>query len=350
MERNQKVLVRAAESIRSQLWRLTSTPKVIPLPEPDWRECQTLVRQLERAAQRGWVYSQAVLRDGLELAITRYSERLQQISTQFSSSRRGIALPTLRSVFGELSALRDEFDACTIDLRNETLSVTTERIVLEEIDLGPFEVRLDWSRIGQRRCYEVIALEPNPARESDDVTHPHVKSDQLCEGDGQHAIEHALRSGRLCDFCQVVNRILNTYNGGSAYAQLSQWDGGVCDDCGQSMSDDDRSYCDRCDQVLCLDCLVMCPGCENPFCHSCTDACRICESSLCAGCQCSCDRCDRVCCANCLSESGHCDQCQEQENEETLDPDEDEPIEAAAAVAPSAGSANPVTKPDATSV
>jgi len=348
MVSNERVLVRTAESIRSQLWRLASSPVEIHLPELELNECQTLVRQFERAAQRDWFHSQAVLRDALERSVTRCSERLQQVLRQFSTSRSRVALPTLRSVFTELSALQDEFDVHTIDLRNETVSVTTERIVLEDVDLGQFEIRLNWSRIGQHRCYEVIALEPNPARESGDITHPHVKCDQLCEGDGQHTIERALSSGRLCDFFQIVNQILNTYNGGSAYAALSEWGGFVCQDCGQAMSEDDRSCCDRCETDICLNCPVVCTGCENRLCHSCTDPCRICDSRLCSGCQRSCDRCDRVFCANCLSESGLCDQCQEQENEETLNQDEDETIEIAAAVAPSAG--DTVTVPNTASV
>jgi hypothetical protein len=39
---------------------------------------------------------------------------------------------------------------------------------LDEIDLGPFEIRLHWDRIGDRRPYEVVALEPNPSGESRD--------------------------------------------------------------------------------------------------------------------------------------------------------------------------------------
>ena len=37
--------------------------------------------------------------------------------------------------------------------------MTTDRIVLEDIDLGPFVIRLHWKRIGEHRCYNVIALE-----------------------------------------------------------------------------------------------------------------------------------------------------------------------------------------------
>ncbi len=65
------------------------------------------------------------------------------------------------------------------------MSVTTEAIVLENIELGTFEVRLHWKRIGERRCYEVVAREPNPAGESSETTHPHVRGEQLCEGDGR---------------------------------------------------------------------------------------------------------------------------------------------------------------------
>ena len=40
----------------------------------------------------------------------------------------------------------------------------------------------------------------------------------------------ALRAGRLLDFFQIVSRILETYNSGSAYVSLSHWNGSPCAD------------------------------------------------------------------------------------------------------------------------
>jgi hypothetical protein len=345
MPPNQRMLLRAAECIRSQLCRAASTSEEVDFPDAHWNECQALGRQLARAATRGWVNSQAILQDRLERGIASCLERLQQALKQISSFRSKISPPTARAIFNELSALSDDFDTFAVDLASQTVSVNTESVVLEDIDLGPFEIRLYWSRIGQRRCYDVIALEP-PARESSDVTHPHVKNTQHCEGDGQIAIERALYSGRLTDFFQIVTRVLNTYNGGSAYVSLSEWEGAACDDCGQFMSEDDQSSCDRCESILCFDCLTPCAECENRCCHACTDPCRFCDSHICPACQRLCDGCDRLSCPNCLSENGLCNECQELEDAKTLNEDEEPPTESEATVTAATGDSDPVAAPD----
>jgi len=347
MEPNHKQLLRAAESIRAHLLRLSCTSADIYLPEEHWSDCQSVVRQLRWAAKRGWNNCQTRLNERLEQRLTSCVERLQQAVGQLSIRSPRVRPPALGIVFGELCALSDEFDGCAVDLTNATVSVITEPVVLEDIALGPFEIRLDWTRIGERRCYRVIALEPNPACEASDVTHPHVKSEQLCEGEGQEAICRALLSGRLSDFFQIVKQILDTYNGGSAYTSLSEWEGASCGDCGQFVSEDDRSSCEHCDQNLCLNCLEPCAGCEYWFCHSCTDPCHCCDARLCRSCHRSCDRCERVCCASCLSETNFCGECQDQENyEDTLDQIEESTPETAAAIAPAARVSSAASQPD----
>src|ERR1700732_4445519 len=133
----------------------------------------------------------------------------------------------------------------------------------KEIDLGPFEIRLYWDRIGDRRTYEVIALEPNPAGESRETVHPHVRGEQLCEGDGRASIDRALRAGRLLDFFQIVSRILATYNSGSACPTLSDCKGCPCADCGDVVCEDDAYGCDRCSDSLCRECLSSCVRCDS---------------------------------------------------------------------------------------
>jgi hypothetical protein len=259
----------------------------------------------------------------LERALERCSDRLREIGRQVSGSGWLAPLQSVREIFKDLVALSDEFEGVTIDGSSQTVSVTTDRIVLEEVDLGPFEIRLHWDRIGERRPYAAVALTPNPAGESSETTHPHVKGDQLCEGDGQIAIASALRTGRLLDFFQVVNGILATYNSGSAYVFLSNWNGSPCADCGAVLGDDDQYWCDRCEDLLCRDCLSSCAGCEDLCCHSCTNSCRACEESICSGCQRECSHCHQLLCRSCISETGLCEDCQENHDAESFDEDED---------------------------
>jgi hypothetical protein len=352
MEPNQKRLLRAAESIRAHLSRLSSSSTAVSFPEEYWSECLTLTRQLHLAEERGWTNCQTCLSNRLESCVLGCLERLQRLAHELSTMIAKPSLPlTLRTIFNELCALPSEFDGFSIDSAGATVSVTTGRVVLEDIALGPFEIRLHWQRIGEGRCYEVIAIEPNPARESQDVTHPHVRDEHLCEGDGQEAIRRALVAGRLSDFFQIVAQILNTYNGGSAYVSLSDWEGIACSDCGRFVSDDDRSSCERCDNDLCIECLEPCAGCEYRYCHSCTDPCQTCDARLCVSCRRTCDGCDRVCCANCLSENDLCGECQEQENnEDSIDQTEQAAIEVAAAESPPTRDSSPSSESNAATV
>ena len=182
-------------------------------------------------------------------------------SAHCNPARLSAASRSASDIYRDILALDDEFEEVEIDLDEHELSVTTDRIVLEDIDLGPFEIRLDWQRLGASSAYRVVALDPNPAARSDDVTHPHVQDEQLCEGEGRAAIRAALAEGRLYDFFLLVSQLLHTYGRGSAYVELDDWDGVPCDDCGGSVDEDDRYYCQRCGATLCGSCSVTCQGC-----------------------------------------------------------------------------------------
>jgi hypothetical protein len=343
MHHKQKILLRVAGRISSHLQRLRAAPIAIELPDRDWTQCQSLMRQIDLCTNHNWTHAGGLLKDRLESALEHCSHRLQEIRGQVAGYGRLLPPQTVREIVCDLVALSDEFQGVTIDASNQTLSVTTESIVLEEIDLGPFEIRLHWDRIGERHPYQVIALDPNPAGESSDTTHPHVKNERLCEGDGQVSIDRALRTGRLVDFFQVVSRILDTYNSGSAYVSLSDWHGSPCADCGAVLGEDDQYSCERCGDLLCRECLGSCARCDGLSCHSCANYCQVCEECICFGCQRNCTQCERLLCRSCISETGLCDECQEEHHAEAFDDDEaDSPsIEAATPAAPSARDPQP---------
>ncbi|MCA9067760.1 MAG: hypothetical protein KDA84_02485, partial [Planctomycetaceae bacterium] len=134
------------------------------------------------------------------------------------------AKPTLRELHAELLGLYDEFPNAELNLRQKMISVITDSITLEEVYLGPFSIELDIAG-ASGLSYSVIATDANPAGNDEDVTHPHVRDNTLCEGEGTLPIRRAIEEGRLVDFFQVVDQILNTYNGGSAYVALDEWQG-----------------------------------------------------------------------------------------------------------------------------
>ena len=51
-------------------------------------------------------------------------------------------------IYRDILALDEEFEEVDIDLDEHELSVTTDRIVLEDVHLGAFQIRLDWRQLG----------------------------------------------------------------------------------------------------------------------------------------------------------------------------------------------------------
>ena len=88
---------------------------------------------------------------------------------------------------------------------------------------------------------------PIPLRSNEDVTHPHVSDEAVCEGDGRVPIRKALEQGRLLDFFVIVRNLLQTYNSGSPFVSLDDWEGIRCADCGASAGEDERWTCVKCE-------------------------------------------------------------------------------------------------------
>ena len=131
--------------------------------------------------------------------------------------------------------MRQEFGEVEIDLKAHELAVTTETIELEGVVLGEFQIRLTWTEIGHgSQPYRVVALDPHPAARRDDVTHPHVQDERLCEGEGRSAIAAALAEGRLYEFFLLVDQLLHNYGRGSGFVEMDDWEGVPCSDCGAS--------------------------------------------------------------------------------------------------------------------
>ena len=110
MHDNQKILLRTAERISSHLHGLKAAPIPVELPDGDWTQCQSLMRQIDLCTNRNWHHAAAVLKDRLERALERCSDRLQEISRQVSGSSRLLPPQTTREIFDDLVALSDEFE------------------------------------------------------------------------------------------------------------------------------------------------------------------------------------------------------------------------------------------------
>jgi len=311
-----KTALRAAVLIHEQLASSTRQDFPLYLPEYSWNNIQRLRRQIDLARQRGWHRAAKRLAENLASALDDCRHELENALRTLQSGLRERQAASASDIYRDILALHDEFEEVDIDLNEHEISVTTDRIVLEEINLGPFQIRLDWHHLERSPAYRVVALDPNPAAKSDDITHPHVQDEHLCEGEGRIAIQAAVTECRLCDFFVLVSQVLYTYGRGSAYVELNDWTGAPCEDCGATVDADERYYCQRCESMLCGSCSVSCQGCGESHCSGCLNQCAACGYDYCSSCLATCPVCRKRFCEDCR-EGSLCLSChQEQRNEE----------------------------------
>lgn len=278
------------------LWRLAGRlearltcrdPQHVPqrLDQAGWLAARRLESRLEQIAGRHWAAAGDHLSWRFQHSLQLLQTSLGQLQQQLSSQGTYSGPPLQRQLYEELQATVDTFPDCTFDLRQQTLTVITEPITLEETYLGPFRIELDLKTLGGTATYRVIAENPNCSAASPDVAHPHVSCESLCEGDGSASLDCALRTGRFSDFFQIVIQTLQTYNAHSAYASLDEWeDCTACHACGDRVSERDCCYCDTCHDSTCENCSTSCPQCGDSACDVCIRHCEQCGESACTDC------------------------------------------------------------------
>ena len=336
MPERKHVLLRASARIREHLVRQSSRILSIQLPDDGLNECLRLVRLLDQVSRRGWpaataeveerlAYEMRTLRGGLDVALGQLQHKPSPL------------IAAQREIFEDLLAMDQEFLDVEVDLKLKQISLTTDPIELEQIYLGPFRIVLNWESIGRSSPYSVEATDPQAAATSSETTHPHVNGDKLCEGEAGEPIRGALRQGRLFDFFVIVRQTLETYNAGSAYVRLGDWQGTACHDCGTMMDEDEQNTCQRCGNDVCSGCAACCQGCECEHCNPCIKQCPGCDGHYCKSCLSPCRSCDAHFCTECLDDD-RCNNCQavederrrEEEQERIEDETDDRPTDGAA--------------------
>ena len=280
-----------------------------------------LSRKLDKALLRQW-HGAA---DRLSAELRRVCEEAvaELLNLQRMMAKPRARVPAMRELVEDLAQLEEELGGWRFDAQESALSAITEPIELEGVELGRFEIKL---RIGElasgshSRCYEVVALELNPAAGSPQVTHPHVADERLCEGEASSAISAALGGGRLCDFFVIVRSVLTHYNCDSPYVELDNWHGEPCGECGERVDEERGGTCRRCETYVCEQCGSLCADCHELHCSGCLNNCGECEDLVCAGCIERCEGCGLRCCGQCIDDE-LCPTCRHQQ-EELQDDDE----------------------------
>lgn len=251
-------------------------------------------------------------------------------AVQQMDRRRPVVVPSLRHLVEDIQQIQREFSGCEYNHKSQTLSVTTDPIELEEIELGPFRIDLHLAALaslGNRDTYGIEALEPHPAATDSGVTHPHVSHGRLCEGDASGPIRAALQEGRICDFFLLVRSVLQTYNPHSPYVSLNNWESQPCYDCGYGMNDDSRHVCESCDHEVCGECISYCHQCDRSICGECLVECPHCQDVYCERCIDACSECRQTCCSSCL-EDDLCPTCTEEQERREREEEQEQSITA----------------------
>jgi len=313
---HQRLRSRIARYLEQQYQRLQNSPPAPPpVTDENWEILLRLSRQLTLASRYRFVAAQTQVGQRLSQSLRRFAKGCLHHAEDTERLLLAPETPTLRLLMEELQSLDHEFEHVELDWPSKALSVRTERIVLEEIDLGPFEIRLWFNQLGCHQPYAVIAIDPCKPGCCDEITHPHVQSDCLCEGAGRQAIAKSLEQGRLGEFFVLVAQVLRTYNPGSAYCSLTDWHGSPCTDCGNTVSEDEQYTCDRCSSQLCDRCTNCCTCCDETLCNECSSTCESCQCTTCDACLCHCDACDASICSGCVNDD-LCPTCYEESKEE----------------------------------
>lgn len=324
MKQRLKKVWRMASLVEQQLSSLGSDTYT-GLPEAAWLNCLRLVRMRQQAQERGWFRAATKLERELTREVFQLTRQLVTLQHELEAATAAKPVPAIRTIYEDLLALEEEFGDYSIDLKNKTISVVTEPIVLEGVYLGAFEIQLELATLDSDTPFQylVFAQDPQPPITDDAVTHPHVQSDNVCEGDARVPIKRALEQGRLLDFFVLVSRLLRTYNPESPYVALSDWHSAECSECADVVTTEEQSHCNNCENRLCRHCANCCADCSSPFCYECATSCEVCRDNCCDSCLKECGLCGSSCCSNCLDNEERCPICETQEDEETYEPDPD---------------------------
>jgi len=336
MTHHDQRLLRLAFAIEEQLKTAQCNAPQAELPAAIWLQCELTLRLIRRAQRHGWQLAAHRLLHDLRANLRRLQADLVAFDCGLERQQSERCQSSVSDIYADLVTLREEFDQVAFDQRKRTISVTTEPIELDGVYLGPFEIQLDWSDLtdGHPNNYRVIAIDAHPAAANDNVTHPHVQDEVVCEGEGRQTIRSAIEQGRLLDFFVIVANLLRTYNAGSPHVSLADWHGAECADCGATVSGDERWTCEKCQTTTCGECYQNCSDCDGIYCDECTTSCEGCDERRCRSCISVCSACHDEYCQGCLDDNERCSDCHDKENEATKPNDSEEYRNSQVAVQP----------------
>ena len=139
------------------LWRLQTQQR-------EYSRLEQLRSRLDLCNSRGLAAGAALVRDQLRRCCPEMIEQLSHLQTLLREPQEQA---THLDLVAELQQLRKEFGGFTWKPKTSTLSVETEPIEMQDQYLGPFEIQLSVTCLGQReprKAYRVLAMDSHPPR------------------------------------------------------------------------------------------------------------------------------------------------------------------------------------------
>ncbi len=198
MEKRQRDLFRLADLICAAAKHADHERPLPQFPDFAWDAVLTWRRHLAFAQSRSWFAAVAECRQELDSALHELVDQANTARQRVREIDKDSHEVRLRDVYDELVALDSEFGDVVWDCRDRTLSVTTESIEIDDMNLGPFKIVLNWGDLSVTRPYQIIALEPNAAA-GDDRFCRHCLTD--CSGCKHGFCKGCLTDGS-CDECR----------------------------------------------------------------------------------------------------------------------------------------------------
>jgi len=276
---------RGAARIAEAITIYDQQERALHLPINWFQEARELTMRHNAVVERGWLAAAESLHYPIGFRISCLQAELRLLTQRMQQMSLPLTTISAAEIYRDLVALEAEFPAVSFDFENSRLKVQTEEIVLEGLPLGAFQFSWNWTQLGTDRDLLVHALRPCRPYDRDDVTHPHISSDEFCVGEAAQPLECALGSGRLLDYFLILRQTLQTYNSESAFVEIPFWFQRRCQGCNDSLPRDDESFCSACQEILCSECLQHCSNCDDEACSSCLDYCPVCDRGFCPFCR-----------------------------------------------------------------
>lgn len=143
--------VMAAAQIHEQLLQPSLAMNWLEVPQEAWEELNRIAQLLRRALAKEWYHAAQQLLVDLDYPARRVARDVEKLAANLPQRVGRSHIAAVSEIAADVIALASEFTDVSINEAEQTLSVVTDSIELERLDLGPFKIILHWDCSAQRQ-------------------------------------------------------------------------------------------------------------------------------------------------------------------------------------------------------